>query len=139
MQLRQSHRHFKANKLHPAAVEKAGMVCLCWGGLLNIAISYFLTVASFFGLWERVGGGGGLALGCPFILQPNISPSQSFSSQTCLWVSGCWDTPQHTSTRPPVSLPPLPVITVTPRGSVQRGFQGIIRRVISRLCMCVSV
>lgn len=30
MQLLQAHRHFKANRLHPAAVKKAGLVCLYW-------------------------------------------------------------------------------------------------------------
>ncbi len=150
MQVRQSHRHFKANKLHPAAVEKAGIVCVCvcvcvcvLGGCTKHCHLLLLYCCQLFGLWESGGGWGFVALGCLFILQPNISPSRpsvpklAFGYRvvgTHLKTHTHTHTNEHTTTSFP---PPLPVITLTPRGSAQRVFKSIIRRVISRLCVCV--
>lgn len=60
MQLRQPHRHFKANKLHPAAEGKAGVVCVClcvcvWWGDTKHCHLLLLYCCQLFGLWERRG------------------------------------------------------------------------------------
>lgn len=67
MQLRQSHRHFKANRPHPAAVGKGrerrvGM----WGGYTKHCHVSPLYRCQLFGVWER-------GVGCE-AWQPPVSP-----------------------------------------------------------------
>lgn len=96
-----------------------------------------LNYCLLFGLWERRGIGGVWPKALLFHLFYNLKflpfPPSALKPAFGYRVVG---THLNTDINNPSTSsfpPPLPVIMVTPSGSAQRGFQSVIRRVISRL------
>lgn len=143
MQVCHSYRHLKANKLHPEAVAKAGIASVWrWGKVPNIS-NFFIPASS--DLWETRGRG---CVCRPWVYTYTLTQNQPllpFIPETCLWVSIAGThlkthTHIHNKKYMTTSFPSTQaVITVTPWGSVQRGFQSRIRRVIFCLCVYVRV
>lgn len=145
MQVCHSYRHLKANKLHPEAVAKAGIASVWrWGKVPNIS-NLLLYSCQLWSLGNKREGLCLSPLGLYLYFNPKSAPPTLHSRNLPLGID-CWDTPKDTHTHihnkkyMTTSFPSTQaVITVTPWGSVQRGFQSRIRRVIFCLCVYVRV